>query len=370
MKVYKTIKEQINLLESRDLIINNKDFAENLLGNVSYYRLVAYRHDTPFYDKNSKKYNNNATIEDLKKIYEQDNFYKSLLYYILQMIEVSFRTQLIYNFSKNDSYFYIKEDNFKFTGKGSDKRKTEFFNKICRAVRNDNNIHICFYQEQHDVEVEENKLDEHCNYRKDNCKTSYTKCNCKPESWVAFEDFDFGTLIELYSKLNDDIYKTEKEVVAKFFGVEKAKYLTQILEDIRRTRNIVAHHDKIISRYSFKESCSIKFLKQYYLNNHNQEIVSLLDKEIQLNTDKRKNNVNQRITTRQSSTFLPYFLVIKYFLDVLYSQGLILEHLGLDKDIVQEFLDISKDSHYKDFLSLDGLSDNVFILQNLNINKN
>lgn len=118
VKPYKTIDEQINLLVERHLIIENPNFAKQLLGNVSYYRLSSYRF--PIFNKSTNSYLQGSTIKDLKRYYERDTHYKSLLYSILQFIEVTFRTQLIHNFSKKDPYFYMQRDNFDFgetTGK-------------------------------------------------------------------------------------------------------------------------------------------------------------------------------------------------------------------------------------------------------------
>ena len=36
------VKEQIELLKSRGLIIADENFAENILSNITYYRLSAY----------------------------------------------------------------------------------------------------------------------------------------------------------------------------------------------------------------------------------------------------------------------------------------------------------------------------------------
>ena len=54
VKPFKTIEEQINILEDRGLIIEDEEFAKKSLSNLNYYRLSAYtltlRKDNLFYD--------------------------------------------------------------------------------------------------------------------------------------------------------------------------------------------------------------------------------------------------------------------------------------------------------------------------------
>ena len=53
VKPFKTIEEQIDILEDRGLIIDDEDAAKKFLANLNYYRLSAYtltlRKDNHFY---------------------------------------------------------------------------------------------------------------------------------------------------------------------------------------------------------------------------------------------------------------------------------------------------------------------------------
>jgi abortive infection bacteriophage resistance protein len=42
MKPHKTYTEQVQLLESRGIIIDDKEFTEQFLSNVNYYKLSGY----------------------------------------------------------------------------------------------------------------------------------------------------------------------------------------------------------------------------------------------------------------------------------------------------------------------------------------
>ena len=55
IKPFKTIEEQIAILEDRGLIIEDKEYAKKSLSNLNYYRLSAY---TLTIRKNDRCYNN------------------------------------------------------------------------------------------------------------------------------------------------------------------------------------------------------------------------------------------------------------------------------------------------------------------------
>lgn len=158
------------------------------------------------------------------------------------------------------------------------------------------------------------------------------------------ENFDFGQLIAIYQKSKKDKFQIENNNIVNFFTLSGVNIndsdLCNMLEDIKRIRNIIAHHDKIIDRYSYKDSVSIAFLVKYYKNN--SDVLDLLQNKL----------------AEYRATFLPYFLVIKYFLDVMFANNFLSEFE--ETDFVKTFLTTSKNSSYKELLSLEKLNDNIF----------
>ena len=65
VKPFKTIEDQIAILEDRGLIIEDEEYAKKSLANLNYYRLSAYtltlRKDDHFYD--------NVHFSDVMQIY-------------------------------------------------------------------------------------------------------------------------------------------------------------------------------------------------------------------------------------------------------------------------------------------------------------
>lgn len=70
-KEFKTIDEQIELLQSRNLHIENKNIARKILLNNNYYYLINGYKDI-FLNKNSKeeKFANETTLEEIYSLYE------------------------------------------------------------------------------------------------------------------------------------------------------------------------------------------------------------------------------------------------------------------------------------------------------------
>ena len=92
VKPFKTIEEQIAILEDRGLIIEDEEYAKKSLANLNYYRLSAYtltlRKDDHFYD--------NVHFSDVMQIYNFDMELRAALMYLLESIEVSMRTYIGY----------------------------------------------------------------------------------------------------------------------------------------------------------------------------------------------------------------------------------------------------------------------------------
>ena len=109
VKPFKTIEEQIAILENRGLIIDDEDVAKKSLANLNYYRLSAYtltlRKEDHFYD--------NVHFSDVMQIYRFDMELRAALMYLLESIEVSMRTYIGYYHAKSfGALGYYREDSF------------------------------------------------------------------------------------------------------------------------------------------------------------------------------------------------------------------------------------------------------------------
>lgn len=83
--------EQLELLKSRGLAINDCSFCLEKLSSINYYRLSAYL--LPFKDSNNS-YQNGTNFQQIYNIYEFDRHFRNLLFQAIEVIEVSLRAKL------------------------------------------------------------------------------------------------------------------------------------------------------------------------------------------------------------------------------------------------------------------------------------
>ena len=107
IKEAKSFKEQIEILKSRNIIIENDDFAISILKRVNYYRLSAYM----LTHKNTDGNYNNISIEEVYDLYLFDKRLRNLILLMLENIEIAFRTHIAYLIAHKYGALGYKEPN-------------------------------------------------------------------------------------------------------------------------------------------------------------------------------------------------------------------------------------------------------------------
>ena len=125
-KSFKTIAEQLEILQARGLDIPDRELAERFLMRNNYYRVSGYsltlRNHDLFYP--------NASFQNIMDIYWFDHELRHLLLRFLECIEVSVKSVYAYEFTKmNGATGYLDAKNFtdavqhaKIINKGNDQR--------------------------------------------------------------------------------------------------------------------------------------------------------------------------------------------------------------------------------------------------------
>lgn len=90
-----TYSEQLDVLVSRGLVVENRDFAEHCLAHHNYYRLSAYRF---FFMENGNpdRFAPGTKFEQLWNLYRFDRGLRQLLLEATKRIEISIRSRLAY----------------------------------------------------------------------------------------------------------------------------------------------------------------------------------------------------------------------------------------------------------------------------------
>lgn len=231
IKPPKTFDEQIEILKSRGLIIEDEEYAKFILSNVNYYRFTAYL--LPFKNEDDT-YKEGITFKKVSLIYNFDRELRVLLIEILSSIEISFRTYIAYTIAMNHgSLGYLQRNNFK------DERyhKDFLFSLEKEKLNNSNKLFIKHHNEKYDGKL---------------------------PIWVATEIMPFGMLSKLYSNMLPQDTTYIKNNLCKV----NPTLVNSWLQSLTHIRNQCAHYGRIYNS-TFPIIKIKKQDKQYNLN-HNR----------------------------------------------------------------------------------------------------
>jgi len=212
-----TIKEQIILLQERGLQIPNPKLAAKYLSNISYYRLGEYWYVMQA-DKVAHKFKSNSRFEDVIALYNFDAKLRLLLFDVIEKIEISLRTKLIYHLSHEIDPWWFQ--NF------------ELFSDCLALVKTLSNL-------QQELERSKDRaIKAHFKKYKDDKRF--------PPSWKSLEQTSLGTLSKLYGNLKPSV--KSKDTIAVEYGAVNHTYLPSWLQSISQIRNYCAHHARLWNR--------------------------------------------------------------------------------------------------------------------------
>lgn len=209
LKPPSSIEEQIKILKGRNLVIENEDYAKEVLARVNYYRLSAYGLGLHI----DNCYKDGTRFETIYCLYEFDIKFRYVLLEAIENIEVMLRTKIAYHMAvKYGSQCHLDASLF---------YNAEYHNKFI---------------EEFEKEKERQK------------DTAFVKHhNCKYEGkmpiWVAVELFSFGMLSRFYGNMNAE----DQSVIASHFSTSPT-YLRSWLKSLVEVRNICAHYGRIYNR--------------------------------------------------------------------------------------------------------------------------
>ncbi len=213
-----TFKEQIAQLQERGLQIANPVLAEKYLSNISYYRLGEYWYVMQS-DKENHIFKPNSKFMDVVALYNFDAELRLLLFDVIEKIEISLRTKLIYHLSHEIDPWWFQNKNCFIN--------EYFFETTLDTLKKE-------------VKRSQNKdviLKKH--YRK------YGKSKLPP-AWKTIEYTSLGNLSKIYGNLSHKV--KSKKVIAKEYGAVNHIYLPSWLQSIAQIRNFCAHHSRLWNR--------------------------------------------------------------------------------------------------------------------------
>ena len=211
-----TLNQQIELLKKRGLLFKNENKASHYLSNISYYRLRAYTY--PFQDNQNPDHPFNTVIsfEDIIELYVFDRKLRLLLFDALEKVEISFRTNIIYQYAISEgSHWHLKP---------------ELYRDTIRFVNHIDSL-------QKEIDRSNETFIDHYNNK-------YTHPSAPP-CWMGLEVSSMGLLSKIFQNLKKG---KEKETITSYFGLKDISILENWMHCFSNLRNICAHHGRVWNR--------------------------------------------------------------------------------------------------------------------------
>lgn len=213
MKVFKTIQEQISILESKGLIIDDYLFTEDILIRENYFFISGYRH---LFLKSPKDRNfiKGTTFRELYALFNFDRQVRNIVFKNLLIIENNLKSIISYQLSKKYGFRekdYLKPENFT---KVPDKQRqlSDTLKKMKRQIR--------------------------VNGAQHSATSHYLKNYGYIPLWVVVKVLSFGIVGELYTVMK----REDQEEIAGIYDLSVNNLLTY-LPILSNYRNLCAHED-------------------------------------------------------------------------------------------------------------------------------
>ena len=213
MKVFKTIQEQISILESKGLIIDDYLFTEDILIRENYFFISGYRH---LFLKSPKDRNfiKGTTFRELYALFNFDRQVRNIVFKNLLIIENNLKSIISYQLSKKYGFRekdYLRPENFT---KVPDKQRqlNDTLKKMKRQIR--------------------------VNGAQHSATSHYLKNYGYIPLWVVVKVLSFGIVGELYTVMK----REDQEEIAKIYDLSINNLLTY-LPILSNYRNLCAHED-------------------------------------------------------------------------------------------------------------------------------
>ena len=212
-KMFKSLDEQLEILKSKGLIIEDETQAKEILLRENYFFINGYR-VLLMNSYSDRSFIIGATFRELYGIFLFDRQIRNILFKNLMIIENNLKSVISYQLSKKYGYKdkdYLNHKNFT-NDKSKSRRVKDVIEKMKRQIRINGTHHMAT---MHYIN----------NY-------GYIPL------WVLVKVLSFGIVCELYS-----ILKPEDQIsVADIFNVD-TNYLENFLPILSNYRNLCAHED-------------------------------------------------------------------------------------------------------------------------------
>lgn len=244
----RTIQEQLDLLDEREMQFRDLANAPHFLANISYYRLKGYWWEMQE-DFEEHIFKEDVYFEDVVDLYNFDRHLRLIVFNAIERIEIALRTKLIYHMSLSyGALWYLDKEHFQ-----DDYQHEIFLEKIEIDIEDSSEEFIIKHYQNHPDE--------------------------EPESWKALELVTINTLSKLFKNIKHQY--PEKSRITNEFGLNSSRDLASWLITITYIRNIIAHHGRLwnrvmINAYRWPNNTRAPLLSYYPNDERRKKIFPIL----------------------------------------------------------------------------------------------
>lgn len=241
-----SIEAQLERLNSRGIVIQDRDIARHYLSYISYYRFCGYAIE--FEDElvnGEKQYRSGTTFEQVLDCYIFDRKLRLLVIDAIERVEIAIRTIIINELALkyNDAHWYLDETLFLPKFKHDD---------LIQSIKKETQ-----YKAQ-DGSIQDKKRERFIKH--------YYKTYQKPELpaiWMVAEVLSLGSWSMIFANLRE---RENQKIICKHFGIGYI-VMESWLHALTYLRNLCAHHGKLWSRnFTLKPLIANNYRKQLEKN--------------------------------------------------------------------------------------------------------
>ena len=222
-KDFRTLDEQLTILRAKGLIINNEEYAKDVLLMENYFFLNGYRYIF-FKSSKEKKFIKGTTFEELYQMFLFDRSLRNILFKNLLIVENNIKSIISYQLSKKYGYKekdYLNPSNFTTDNK-EQRRVSDVLNKMRRQIR--------------------------VNGSKHTATLHYINNYGYVPLWILVKVLSFGLINELYGILKPE----DQLALSEYYNID-VENLEVYLALLSNYRNLCAHEDIVYDHRSQRE---------------------------------------------------------------------------------------------------------------------
>ena len=242
-KEFKNLEEQIEILRSKGLVINDEEFAKEVLLRENYFFLSGYRHLFMKSDSN-RKYIDGTTFEEVYSLFLFDRSFRNIIFKNILIIENNVKSVLSYTLSLK--YGYREKEYLSPRSFTSNPEKYRQVNDIIKKMKRQ----IKSNATQHSATMH------------------YVNNYGYIPLWVLVKVLSFGIVGELFS-----ILKKEDQInIADVYHIDPETF-SNYLVILSNYRNLCAHEDIVFENRTQRQIDDTKYHRILKIDIMNDEYI-------------------------------------------------------------------------------------------------